>query len=199
MENEKRDRIHQIEQLKWEARFNQMEQQLAMRSFQPAIGASTNSPAQQVAITENRVAQGETEMLHQRMIELTPQEKETGRLQSRTAPLASTMQQPAPQERAPMLLSSAAFSSAPRPQAPSISQPERHQHQSPAAQLESNMPPKTLQPQRQVATGPAVKGGAVMLPSGAQSHFFLSHCQATGGDQCNAIYLELRQLGFACW
>jgi hypothetical protein len=38
-----------------------------------------------------------------------------------------------------------------------------------------------------------------MLPSGAQSHFFLSHCQATGGDQCNAIYLELRQLGFACW
>jgi hypothetical protein len=30
-------------------------------------------------------------------------------------------------------------------------------------------------------------------------HFFLSHCQGTGGDQTNAIYLELRQLGFACW
>jgi hypothetical protein len=25
-------------------------------------------------------------------------------------------------------------------------------------------------------------------------HFFLSHCQATGGDQTNAIYLELREL-----
>ena len=24
-------------------------------------------------------------------------------------------------------------------------------------------------------------------------HFFLSHCQGTGGDQTNAIYLELQQ------
>jgi hypothetical protein len=30
-------------------------------------------------------------------------------------------------------------------------------------------------------------------------HFFLSHFEGTGGDQTNAICLELRQLGFACW
>ena len=31
------------------------------------------------------------------------------------------------------------------------------------------------------------------------NHFFISHCQSTGGDQANAIYLELERLGFACW
>jgi hypothetical protein len=44
-----------------------------------------------------------------------------------------------------------------------------------------------------------VSTGAVPLPDGAHSHFFLSHAQSTGGDQTNAIYLELRQLGFTCW
>jgi hypothetical protein len=44
-----------------------------------------------------------------------------------------------------------------------------------------------------------VKTGAVRLPDGVASHFFLSHCQSTGGDQTNAIYLELRQMGFTCW
>ena len=43
------------------------------------------------------------------------------------------------------------------------------------------------------------KGGTVPLPAGALTHFFLSHSQATGGDQTNAIYLELRQMGFSCW
>jgi hypothetical protein len=41
--------------------------------------------------------------------------------------------------------------------------------------------------------------GAVPLLGDAQSHFFLSHAQSTGGDQTNAIYLELQQLGFTCW
>jgi hypothetical protein len=41
--------------------------------------------------------------------------------------------------------------------------------------------------------------GAVALPGSAESHFFLSHSQSTGGDQTNAIYLELQQLGFTCW
>jgi hypothetical protein len=41
--------------------------------------------------------------------------------------------------------------------------------------------------------------GPVPLPGGARSHFFLSHAQSTGGDQTNAIYLELQQLGFTCW
>jgi hypothetical protein len=39
----------------------------------------------------------------------------------------------------------------------------------------------------------------VPLPGDAESHFFLSHAQSTGGDQTNAIYLELKQLGFTCW
>jgi hypothetical protein len=41
--------------------------------------------------------------------------------------------------------------------------------------------------------------GVVPLPGDAESHFFLSHAQSTGGDQTNAIYLELQQLGFTCW
>jgi hypothetical protein len=46
---------------------------------------------------------------------------------------------------------------------------------------------------------PGVGVGAVPLPADAESHFFLSHAQSTGGDQTNAIYLELQQLGFTCW
>ena len=26
-----------------------------------------------------------------------------------------------------------------------------------------------------------------------------SHCQSTGGDQANAIYLELERMGFKAW
>jgi hypothetical protein len=39
----------------------------------------------------------------------------------------------------------------------------------------------------------------VPLPDKMDNHFFISHCQSTGGDQANAIYLELERLGFACW
>jgi hypothetical protein len=74
----------------------------------------------------------------------------------------------------------------------------------PAAQPTSNTPSRTIQQQRQhqrqqANSGPAAKGVAVPLPGDAYNHFFLSHCQGTGGDQTNAIYLELRQLGFSCW
>ena len=37
------------------------------------------------------------------------------------------------------------------------------------------------------------------LPDGCTNHFFISHTQNTGGDQANAIYLELERLGFKCW
>ena len=37
------------------------------------------------------------------------------------------------------------------------------------------------------------------LPEGATKHFFLSHSQATGGDQSNALYLELERMGLKCW
>ena len=39
----------------------------------------------------------------------------------------------------------------------------------------------------------------VALPEGATKHFFLSHSQATGGDQSNALYLELERMGLKCW
>jgi hypothetical protein len=86
-----------------------------------------------------------------------------------------------------------------RPQNSSTSKQEQHQRrQLIAAQSASKPPSKTVQPQQQ-HTGPITKGGSVPLPGNALTHFFLSHCQATGGDQTNAIYLELRQMGFSCW
>jgi hypothetical protein len=95
--------------------------------------------------------------------------------------------------------SSAPLPSAVRPQ------PSRRSKQtkSIAAQSGSHtpaIPSKAVQLQHQVSIGPAVaKGGSIPLPDDASNHFFLSHCQATGGDQTNAIYLELRELGFSCW
>jgi hypothetical protein len=68
--------------------------------------------------------------------------------------------------------------------------------------------PRTMKPQLHSAKPPPpshthhsnpAKAGSVPLPAGALTHFFLSHSQATGGDQTNAIYLELRQMGFSCW
>ena len=86
-----------------------------------------------------------------------------------------------------------------RPQNSSRLKQEHHQRpQRIAAQSTSNLPSKTVRPQQQ-HTGPITKGGSVPLPGNARTHFFLSHCQATGGDQTNAIYLELRQMGFSCW
>jgi hypothetical protein len=81
----------------------------------------------------------------------------------------------------------------------SVTRPAKHglHH---AAQSPIHPHSKTTKPQHQIASaGPAAKAGSVPLPSGARTHFFLSHCQATGGDQTNAIYLELRNLGFSCW
>jgi hypothetical protein len=93
-------------------------------------------------------------------------------------------------------------STAPPAERPQASRrPKQEHHQRPqrlAAQSTSTLPSKTVRPQQQ-RTGPIAKGGSVPLPGNARTHFFLSHCQATGGDQTNAIYLELRQMGFSCW
>jgi hypothetical protein len=92
--------------------------------------------------------------------------------------------------------STAALPSAARPLAPERS---KQDHQSVAAHSRKYLPSKTIQPQHQAAAAAPMKGGSVPLPGDARTHFFLSHCQATGGDQTNAIYLELRQMGFSCW
>jgi hypothetical protein len=93
--------------------------------------------------------------------------------------------------------SAAALPPAMRPMAPSN---KAKQEQTRAAPSASCPPSKTVQLQHQPTNGgPTANVGSVPLPSGARTHFFLSHCQATGGDQTNAIYLELRQMGFSCW
>eukprot|EP00935_MAST-01C_sp_MAST-1C-sp1_P000185 g185.t1 len=41
--------------------------------------------------------------------------------------------------------------------------------------------------------------GILPLPDGCNSHFFLSHFQATGSDQVATLELELKQLGLMSW
>jgi hypothetical protein len=39
----------------------------------------------------------------------------------------------------------------------------------------------------------------VTLRKGTKYAFFISHHQATGGDQCHNMCFELEKLGFPCW
>ena len=219
LENEKRDREAekkertmqaQIEQLKWEARFNQMEQQVAARPYysqQPIV----SSPAPRT------IAAHPTPLL-QRVVESKPGETQPdpshpspgfaafqAALQEHTAEVLHEGVAMAIQESKaiPVPLVSAALPSEPKPQASRRSQPSQLQHQQSENKQSGIIQPQHQPPagpvlQRQVPTGSTVRG-PVQLPGDASNHFFLSHCQATGGDQTNAIYLELRQLGFSCW
>jgi hypothetical protein len=70
-------------------------------------------------------------------------------------------------------------------------------------------PSRTTQQQHQVIAAlphgatKTAQGRPVPLPGDSHNHGTSSSVAAralgTGGDQTNAIYLELRQLGFACW
>jgi hypothetical protein len=218
LENEKRDREAekkertmqaQIEQLKWEARFAQMEQQVAARPYysqQPIV----SSPAP-------RTIAAHLTPLIQRVVESNPGETHPNPLQPspgfaafqaasqiNTAEVFHEGGAMAIQESkaTPVPLVSAALPFEPRPQASRRSQPSQLQHQESGNKQSEIIPQPQHQPpmvQHQAPTGSTIRGGAVQLPGGASNHFFLSHCQATGGDQTNAIYLELRQLGFSCW
>jgi hypothetical protein len=240
-EADKKEAQHQIDQLKWEMRFSQMEHQLQVArgyNVQPLSNQSnagthpTNSiqplanPAQYTAATSLAPQRESEELVLQRiqlqLQELKLREKKSSSshsvaavaavqpaLPSSTAisapriptPTAALISTPAPALPAAQV---AAATAAVRPQA-STSQPLLHQHQPATAQPTSNTPSKALRQQHkrqqhQVTSGPvAIRAGAVPLPGDARSHFFLSHCQATGGDQTNAIYLELRELGLSCW
>jgi hypothetical protein len=223
LENEKRDRLQQIEiemerrdrqaekkggalqtqiqQMKWKLRFGQMEQQLAARSIM-------SIPAQ--PITTNHAQQGETALLLQHILELKSQEKERNSHSHVSSP-ASAPPQHHTAARAALLLSpqvsvnTAILPVAAEQQASHKSKKQKQPGLIPA-QSEYNKSSDTIQEkphhaQRQISnTNRPVNGRtAVPLPRNARLHFFLSHCQATGGDQTNAIYLELRQLGFSCW
>jgi len=102
------------------------------------------------------------------------------------------MQRPQPE---PSLRVAATVQSKAAAPATTVHQQKTQPHK-PKPQLLSAKPqPPSHTPQ----SNPAKAGGTVPLPAGALTHFFLSHSQATGGDQTNAIYLELRQMGFSCW
>jgi hypothetical protein len=242
LENEKRDREadkkeaqHQIEQLKWEARFSQMEQQQAARAYniQPLSTALQYGAGTVLQLAPQR--ESKLQFQPTQLQELRLQEEETGSLHSMT-PVTAT--QPVLQDST--AISDAAISSTALPlvatarsHAASMPQQMQHLHQS---TCDTPVPSRTLQQQQQhqhqqhqqhhhqhqhqhqqvqqqqhqqhqqhqqqqhqVTAGPAARAGPVPLPDNARNHFFLSHCQGTGGDQTNAIYLELKQLGFSCW
>jgi hypothetical protein len=220
IENEKRDRLLENEkrdreadkrktQLQWEARFAQLEQQL--HTMQPLTNPVEN--AARLNLAQQR-ANEELMLERLQLCQSERREKETGSLHpiaSATAMQAATQHSTA---ASALLLPSAAGLSAPigstnalaarplstRPVEAGVLQQE--QRQPAAGPSASNAPSRVVrqQPRQQVTTGPEpARTAAVALPSDARMHFFLSHCQGTGGDQTNAIYLELRQLGFACW
>ena len=74
-----------------------------------------------------------------------------------------------------------------------------HQAKTQPQTIKPQLPSAKPQPPSHPHQSNLAKSGTVPLPAGALTHFFLSHSQATGGDQTNAIYLELRQMGFSCW
>jgi hypothetical protein len=202
LENEKRDREadkkeaqHQIDQLKWEARFSKMEQQQRVYSHNTQqLGASHvqyAAGAKLGALQQPKAAlapQGESKLQRIQRQAVRPQEEEMGPSHSVTPVNALQPVLPDSTAISPAAPQSAELSSlvAARSQVASVSQ-------CPLVQLQQP------QHQHQVTAGPLVQAGPVPLPGKARTHFFLSHCQATGGDQTNAIYLELRQLGFSCW
>jgi hypothetical protein len=221
---EKKEAQHQIEQLKWEVHFGQMEQQHASqpRYSQPVLTNPIQHMIDPRPALPMQTDQGETEqrLLQQKekeqshplppahAVQPAPQES----IATQPAHLSARLQDPnmtssknsarttTALAALPSVRQGSAGSTAPpaeKPQASSRSkQEQRRRRQSIAAQSGSRPPSKTVQQQH---TGPITKGGSVPLPGNALTHFFLSHCQSTGGDQTNAIYLELRQMGFSCW
>jgi hypothetical protein len=234
---EKKETQHQIEQLRWEARFGQMEQQLAQRTTSSLV-----QPVQRI-LNPSPTLHGEREhSLLQQLLELKLQSNESTNPQpplpahamtvpsvsqegmaAPTAPISSLPAGPhagvitgmqgntdtttASQSAQPGKKSTPALPSAPLQALPSVARPQpssrSKQDRSATAQSGGHAPAaapsKAVQPHHQVGIGPAARGGSIPLPGDACNHFFLSHCQATGGDQTNAIYLELRELGFSCW
>jgi hypothetical protein len=226
LENERRDREtqHQIEQLKWEARFGQMEQQ-QQHNRQPIV----TSPVQPLPhiVNPSPTQQGEREQwllqqLHDLKLHKNEHKNESSQQQPPlpvpAAPAMSQESMVAPSAPIPSLpagphnamatarsmqgnITTTGFQSAqPGKKSTAVALPSAPGSTGSSAPLAPlTKPSKVVRPQHQVSIGPAARGGSIPLPGDASNHFFLSHCQATGGDQTNAIYLELRQLGFCCW
>jgi len=229
LEKTEREQQHQIEQLKSEARISQVEQQLLEMRACTGQGIPINRPIIQHGATVDPVPQRDTELLLLHHTQQIEKERELLKTTASAAQPASTPNgdttspleapdtshkipeialQPVPQRAA--VVPQASKVPLHQQQAPSIlsqqaSVMSSHKPGNEPSEASSSKPSKTTQQQHKVkkatlpqGTGEA-KGGAVPLPGDSHTHFFLSHCQSSGGDQTNAIYLELRQLGFTCW
>jgi hypothetical protein len=198
-----------------------MEQQLLEVRAYTSQSISIRQPIIQHTAAVDPVPQRDTELLLLQRIQQMERERElklkaaAPAIQPASTPNLDTLQapdtshkialQPAQQPLVPKkspAMSQASKDSMLHQQQPSqiVSQQPRNE---PSAT--SSTPAKTTRQQHKVGTalpqvtGEATGGGAVPLPGDSHTHFFLSHCQSSGGDQTNAIYLELRQLGFTCW
>jgi hypothetical protein len=107
LENQKRDHQSQIDQLKWEARFSQMEQQLLAAQAQNIQPIDTGIPGQ---YTTNGTPQQQVELLrqHNQMLEPRMRENETQQLAS-TTPLVGALSVPQQSTLTPAALPSAAL------------------------------------------------------------------------------------------
>jgi hypothetical protein len=215
LEKHEREHQHQIEQLKSEARISQMEQQLLeVRAYTSQGIPISRSTVQRTTATVDPAPQRETELLLLQHIQQMEKEREQLKA-TRVQPMAistdnNSTDLPAPDASHPKTLQPASHKSAVVPHTSQIvskqaSQISSLQAPKPNVPSASIAPSRSTQQQHQVAAAPpqgntkTTQGRPVPLPGDSDNHFFLSHCQSTGGDQTNAIYLELRQLGFACW
>jgi hypothetical protein len=120
-----------------------------------------------------------------------PNEGITSTLQAPNT-IHKTTLQPVPQKAAAVSQPSKVLSQQP-------SQTSSHKPDTTKAALQPSLQPASHTSAVAPATTTSANAGTIPLPGDSHTHFFLSHCQSTGGDQTNAIYLELQKLGFICW
>jgi hypothetical protein len=216
LEKTEREHQHQIDQLKSEARISQMEQQLLEVRAYTSQGISISQPTIQHTAMVDLAPQRDTELLLLRRSQQMEKERELKLLKA-TAPTAvQPMTIPNKVITSPLQAPDTSYKMALQPVPPkaaAVSQASKSIDisQQPS-QISSHKPDTTtkaaFQPSLQSAphtsavtpaTTTSANAGTIPLPGDSHTHFFLSHCQGTGGDQTNAICLELQKLGFTCW
>lgn len=75
----------------------------------------------------------------------------------------------------------------------------REDAKAPAAFGQAHPPAESRPAARPRLDSVNVSGDMLPLPEGCETHFFLSHFQATGSDQVATLELELQRLGFSSW
>jgi hypothetical protein len=213
LEKNEREHRHQIEQLKSEACISQMEQQLLEVRAYTSQGISINRPPIQHTAAVDPAPQRDTELLLLQRIQQMEKDRELKLKAAAPVLPVQPMHVPNDDITSPLQAPDISHKTALQPvsqKAAVVSQPSKVLSQQPS-QISSHKPDtmKTaLQPSLQPAshtsavapaTATSANTGTLPLQGDSHNHFFLSHCQSTGGDQTNAIYLELQKLGFSCW